>query len=180
MTPEFREFPKIPRLSRDVVITEKIDGTNAVVYVDEDGSVVAGSRSRWITPEADNHGWAAWVREHADELRGLGPGTHFGEWWGSGIQRGYGLKEKRFSLFNVTRWQDARPSCCGIVPVLFTGPFETPIIERVLFELETGGSIAAPGFRYPEGVVIFHTAGNLMFKKTILKDEAPKGTGCKP
>jgi hypothetical protein len=27
----------------------------------------------------------------------------------------------------------------------------------------------------PEGVVIFHTAGNLMFKKTIEKDEQPKG-----
>ncbi len=34
------------------------------------------------------------------------PATYFGEWWGSGVQRGYGLQkgDKRFSLFNVSRW----------------------------------------------------------------------------
>ncbi|HLE80817.1 MAG TPA: RNA ligase family protein, partial [Dehalococcoidia bacterium] len=100
---DFQEFGKIYRLSRDCIITEKIDGTNAQVVVLEDGRVLAGSRNRWITPEADNFGFARWVKEHEEELRSLGPGRHYGEWWGSGIQRGYGLKEKRFSLFNVSR-----------------------------------------------------------------------------
>ena len=31
MTPEFKAFPKIPRVSKGVVTTEKIDGTNACV-----------------------------------------------------------------------------------------------------------------------------------------------------
>ena len=31
---EFQKFPSIPRFSRDIVITEKIDGTNAAVYVE--------------------------------------------------------------------------------------------------------------------------------------------------
>jgi hypothetical protein len=72
--------------------------------------MLAGSRSQYITPERDNHGFARWVQDDADELWALGEGRHFGEWWGSGIQRGYGLQkgEKRFSLFNVARWADDR------------------------------------------------------------------------
>ena len=46
---EFKEFQKIPRLYREVIVTEKIDGTNACVVVGEDGSVGAQSRSRIIT-----------------------------------------------------------------------------------------------------------------------------------
>ncbi len=59
MSDEFTAFPKIPRLNREIIVTEKIDGTNAQVVVTEDGEVRAGSRSRWITPEADNFGYAA-------------------------------------------------------------------------------------------------------------------------
>ena len=36
-TMEFVEFPKIPRVSRECIITEKIDGTNASVWIGEDG-----------------------------------------------------------------------------------------------------------------------------------------------
>lgn len=79
---DFEEFPKIPRLRRGVTITEKIDGTNGQIFIDEEGNIKAGSRSRWITPEDDNYGFARWVAEHADELRELGHGRHFGEWWG--------------------------------------------------------------------------------------------------
>ena len=46
---QFEAFAKIPRFFRDVTISEKIDGTNAQVFVSEDGTVMAGSRSRWIT-----------------------------------------------------------------------------------------------------------------------------------
>ena len=95
---DFKEFPKMPRLSREIIVTEKIDGTNAQVAVVEldgysapgavwegDGlAIYAGSRTRWITPEADNFGFAAWVRDNAEELATLGPGNHFGEWWGEG------------------------------------------------------------------------------------------------
>ena len=33
----FQDFPKMARLSRDIIVTEKIDGTNAQVYIGEDG-----------------------------------------------------------------------------------------------------------------------------------------------
>lgn len=191
---EFAEFPKIARLSRDVIVTEKIDGTNAQVFISEDGQIIAGSRNRWITPHDDNFGFASWVEAHRDELLKLGAGRHFGEWWGQGIQRNYGLSEKRFSLFNVQRWalygtepqriatadpriekwQDVLPECCGLVPVLYRGMFDTTAVDRAIETLRLTGSAAAPGFMKPEGVVVFHVAGNVGFKKTLVKDEIPK------
>jgi hypothetical protein len=189
--PAFEEFTKIARLSRACVVTEKIDGTNAQVCVLEDGRVLAGSRNRWITPDADNFGFARWVAEHEAELRdGLGVGRHYGEWWGSGIQRGYGLVkgEKRFSLFNVARWLDTRsneqpvsekqsyaPPCCHVVPTLYAGMFDTHMVSDMIHRLAIGGSIAAPGFMDPEGVVVWHDAARVLFKKTLMKDEVPKG-----
>jgi hypothetical protein len=165
---DFVPFPKLPRLRRDIVVTEKIDGTNAQVCVLDDGTVLAGSRTRWVTPEDDNFGFAAWVREHEAELRdGLGVGHHFGEWWGSGIQMKYGLDHRRFSLFNTTRWAGGGyPDCCHVVPVLYDGPFDMAEIQRCADELHRDGSVAAPGFPKAEGVVVFHVAANKAFKYT--------------
>jgi|ERR1035437_56693 hypothetical protein len=174
----FESFPKIARLSRDIVITEKIDGTNASIYIDAlDGTFLTGSRTRWITPQNDNAGFSQWAHNHKTELiNGLGHGLHYGEWWGAGIQRRYGMKEKHFSLFNTSRWSDplVRPACCDVVPVLYEGPFNTQVVDNLLDVLAVKGSRAAPGFMDPEGVVIFHTAGNLCFKKTLKDDGIPK------
>jgi hypothetical protein len=172
----FEAFPKIPRLKRTIVITEKIDGTNAQIVVPEDdGPLLVGSRNRWITPEDDNYGFARWVKEREDELRkALGPGTHFGEWWGAGIQRRYGLTEKRFSLFNVGRWTEA-PQHCHVVPKLYAGPWSQEAIDDALESLRIDGSVASPGFMKPEGVVVFHAASRSLYKVTIEKDDEPKG-----
>jgi len=176
---DFVEFKKIPRLTREIVVTEKIDGTNGVIYIGEDGEFLVGSRTRWLGEHTDNFNFWHWATENKDDLLKLGGGTHYGEWWGSGIQRGYGLQkgEKKFSLFNTHRWGDVlvRPKCCNVVPVLYTGIFDTTAIDNVIVNLKTNGSVASLGFNRPEGVVIFHTAGNLMFKKTIEKDEKHKG-----
>ena len=173
---DFEEFPKIARLSRECIITEKLDGTNAQIYIGENGEFLTGSRTRWITPEDDNYGFSRWAHEHKEELLALGPGRHFGEWWGQGIQRKYPIGEKRFSLFNVFRWGDTRPSCCHVVPTLYRGEFTTMAVENCIKNLRELGSVAAPGFMNPEGVVIFHTAANFGFKKTLEKDEAPKSS----
>jgi hypothetical protein len=192
---DFREFPKIARYSREIVVTEKIDGTNASITISPDDEsdaergtataavdgllLRAGSRNRWITPDADNFGFASWVFRNAAALKWLGIGTHFGEWWGSGIQRGYGLEkgEKRFSLFNVARWSDdeARPKCCHVVPVIHRDAFDGMSVARIMDDLRANGSYAAPGFMKPEGIVIFHAQGNVAFKKTFEKDDAGKG-----
>ena len=194
---EFQGFPKIARLNREVVVTEKIDGTNAQVYiVPADGSteseiarfrvamvahdgqlydIFAGSRNRYVTPGNDNFGFAQWVMMNAPELMKLGPGRHYGEWWGKGIQRGYGLDHKRFSLFNTSRWnEENKPSCCHLVPVMHAGPFDQGAIDACMWELRNFGSLAAEGFMNPEGVVVYHTAANSMFKVTLENDESPK------
>jgi hypothetical protein len=170
----FEEFPKIARLSRDCVITEKLDGTNAQVLVTETGEVIAGSRSRFLTVDADNFGFAAWARKHADELRELGPGRHFGEWYGQGIQRTYGLTTRRFALFNVARWGESRPACCDVVPVLYRGVFDTFHADEAIDLLRRDGSRAAPGFMRPEGIVVWHEAARVGFKKTLERDEERK------
>lgn len=205
----FEPFSKIPRLSRECVITEKIDGTNAQVFItdtltQENGSVpfvsgpyngiqfwiAAGSRNRWITPDSDNYGFAAWVKRNAEELCKLGPGRHFGEWWGAGIQRKYAQTERIFSLFNVDRWyktlhpiaeyqvaKEQCPACCNVVPVLHRGMFTTQTANEAIEWLRVGGSHAAPGFPYPEGIVIWHSAARQLFKKTLKDDEKGKSNG---
>ena len=48
-------------------------------------------------------------------------------------------------------------------------------IDAAIIRLVREGSVAAPGFMNPEGVVAFHTAGGHLYKKTIEKDHLPKG-----
>jgi hypothetical protein len=193
----FEEFPKIPRLKREVVITEKIDGTNAQVALFEiredvvdlvkadascltilpgasDGdtalALYAGSRSRWLQPTktGDNFGFARWVLCHALELAQLGPGRHYGEWYGAGIQRGYGLDHKRFALFNTARWSEVRPACCDVVPVLMRG--EDVDSDNAMFGLHINGSSMVPGFNNPEGIVVYHSASRQLYKRTFDQD----------
>jgi hypothetical protein len=186
---EFEPFPKIGRLRRDCVVTEKIDGTNAQVCIVADGeldgavayvggySIYAGSRSRWLQPGKgnDNFGFAGWVVDNAAELVKLGEGRHYGEWWGVGIQRGYDLTERRFSLFNAYRWREERPSCCGVVPILYAGPFNTTAVDAVVWELERTGSVAKPDFMKPEGIIVYHAATKTYFKRLLENDEISKG-----
>lgn len=228
---DFVEFPKISRLNRDIIITEKIDGTNAQILIErvqtEDYggtragevptgdelavvrafdviySISAGSRNRWLqTGKGDNFGFAGWVTSNANDLVALlGEGRHFGEWWGAGIQRRYGQTSKRFSLFNVSKWgwlsessareAKAVPEEVGVVPVLYRGPWfsdyemHSQVVDGrpcsswapkyALQLLQEKGSVAAPGFMDPEGIVVFHEASGQLFKATIKGDERPKG-----
>jgi len=174
---EFEKFDKIARLNRDIIITEKIDGTNAQIAFDDDMNMFVGSRNRWLSEGNDNFGFYIWALMHEYELKELGPGRHYGEWWGLGIQRGYGVEQKRFSLFNVSRWGDvALPDCIDVVPKLYEGAFDESTIIASLDILEADGSRASPGFMDAEGIVIYHTAAREVFKVTIKNDEKPKGS----
>jgi hypothetical protein len=196
MPVEFKEWPKTPRLLRNIVITEKIDGTNAAIGIipsddyndpniiahvqfgDDFFGVYAQSRSRLITPgkSTDNYGFAGWVQSNAPELvRLLGEGLHYGEWWGNGIQRKYGLADKWFSLFNTTRHTDLETDInLSVVPVLYEGPNDTAAITGALDTLRTNGSVAAPGFMNPEGICVYHAASRQVSKVTLDKEDAGK------
>lgn len=211
---EFQPWPKIPRLNRNMVITEKIDGTNACIIISKPETmedfktgvetctaevgehlIHCQSRKRIIQPAeiggkgADNMGFAAWVAENCENgLLDLGPGRHYGEWWGQGIQRGYGLDHKRFSLFNVGRASyraaiegGVLPDNVGLVPVLHRGVFDQVEIGRAIWDLSQGGSVAAAEAGVTgtaaEGIVVFHEAARQSFKVTLEGDEKPKGQG---
>lgn len=177
--PEFKAWPKTPRLFRTpqqkkdmspcVTITEKIDGTNGCIVVNEYGEVWAQSRKRFVTPEDDNQGFGAWAFENADLLADtLGPGYHYGEWWGYKIMRTYGLKERRFSLFNTDRWEGAlseKDFGLDVVPIITElYDFSCESIEETMDCLLEHGSYAAPGFMNPEGLMLYHHASKQIFK----------------
>jgi hypothetical protein len=208
--PEFRPWPSIARMNRDAIVTEKIDGTNAAIEISydihpgrdvEEGEryeggvfvvnpidkqfvwVGAQSRKRLISPESDNFGFARWVMDNAESLAGdLGSGKHFGEWWGSGIQRGYGIEKgvKYFSLFNAKKWTEPyeagrfKTENLRVVPILDIFTFDTDRINGIVRALAESGSVASPGFKPPEGVVVFHTAAQTLYKVTCDHDEVPK------
>ena len=158
--------------------TEQLDYT-AVATPVVDGvpyNVGAQSRNRLLGLDKgqDNAGFAKWVSDNAHTLvADLGPGRHFGEWWGKGIQRGYGLDHKRFSLFNTAAWWEVEalfgfstPNLT-VVPRLYEGGADTATVEWVAKLLAETGSAAAPGFMNPEGVCVYHTASRQVFKYTL-------------
>lgn len=197
--PEFRRFPKISRLASPVVVTEKIDGTNGVVHVTDEGEVLAGSRTQWLV-YSDNYGFGRWVGDNADDLAAmLGPGTHYGEWFGRGIQRGYGLAEKRFYLFQTGRYRaalypDTEPpadgcetfepiamkgGAIGLVPVIFTAvEFMPEHVEQIADAVRLLGSRirTAEDQQYdrPEGFVVFFEHNRTVFKVVLDKAGPPK------
>lgn len=202
-SPEFIKYPKIPRWSRNVIITEKIDGMNGqilitaipndytsptlIAYKKEADSACAygttwgmfvGSRNRLLTlnKSGDTHGFAAWCKERAEAVFDkLGPGRHFGEFWGKGINRNYGLDHNRFSLFRRDLWEGKElPPDFYVVPKLGEGLVHHNTIyipDICLNLLISNGSYACKGYMDPEGVVIFHTASGHLYKKYCKNDE---------
>lgn len=186
---EFLHFPKIPRAANiKCVITEKIDGTNAQIYIGTTGpdpitgsvagAFLAGSRNRWIANTGnaadDNFGFARWADQNRELLRRLGPGRHFGEWWGEGIGRRYGLTERRFWLFDRGRWSPEEIAERGLdkigvgcVPVLATCGIDSlgSTMAYVEDQLRSHGSVAVPGWGQPEGYVV-GLPGGISFKVT--------------
>lgn len=150
----FEAYPKTPRLRNlRMLVTEKIDGTNAQILVRDGAVVLVGSRNRAITPAADNHGFARWVEDNPWLAEALGDGRHFGEWAGPGIQGNpLGLPEKRFFTFR-TDYEDPR---VRTVPLLAHEPLDLARCEEIMRSLERLGTMvpmARPGAR-PEGIVV--------------------------
>lgn len=174
--PEFERFGSIKALSKmEMSITQKIHGSNAQVYIfeKEDGSMdlVCGSRTRWIYPQQDNYGFANFVHQNKEAfIRLLGPGRHYGEWAGPGINSGEGLSQKTFCLFAWWRWEGQElPPQTTTVPVLYRGPISLEEVDRVMQELKESGSKLVPGYMHPEGAVV--QFGGVRYKKVFKAEE---------
>ena len=174
---EFKAFEKIPRENPfNVTVTEKINGTNACIVI-QDGEIVGvQSRKRFITPEDDNYGFATWVDQNREQLLTMGDGYHYGEWAGLGIQKNpHNLPEKKLFLFNTFRWNPNNPNlpeCCDVVPVLYEGTLYLDTIPRLLDELKDN----AKENEDPEGIVVYYHAFRKYTKHTI---KTPNGKWCK-
>lgn len=198
----FEKFPSLTRFSHGWTVTEKLDGSNGQLLIVSDLNpdalplaseeaqahllikydgyhVFAGSRNRMLSLSADNYGFARFVMDHAPDLIAkLGEGRHFGEWVGKGVnKRGYNLDQKRFVLFNTHRWTGAElPERVDVVPVLAEGYIDNPggAATGAMALLKQNGSVYAPGFMDPEGVVMRHGPSGTLFKKTFDYDEHGK------
>ena len=139
--------------------------------------VQAGSRTRWLTIEDDNYGFAKWVQDNKEELiQKLGVGRHYGEWCGKGINTGEGLSEKMFVLFDWWRYEvfdcdHYLMKNVRTVPVLYKGKFSYEVINDTMTRLkERGSALTPPGFYMkPEGIVI--DINGQKFKKVFDEEE---------
>jgi hypothetical protein len=85
----------------------KLHGTNAAVQVYQDGRIVAQSRTSELSTTSDNAGFAQWVDSQADLWKKIAADSDedmiiFGEWAGSGIQKGVAVSnigKKVFAVF---------------------------------------------------------------------------------
>lgn len=168
---EFKAFEKIQRYEKGyATITEKIDGTNACIAFDLHRNLTVQSRKRIITPVAldgngaDNYGFAHYARTHEYDLwKFFGPGRHYGEWFGTGINRGYGMLERVFAPFNTGLFSRERveaeaPEGVSFTPVMWEGLL-TDLnvgVEYVMNELAEFGSFTKEGAGWAaEGAMIF-------------------------
>lgn len=172
---EFTKYSKTPRFTKNIVITEKTDGTNAQLIFDEERNELrAGSRNRHVVVGDDNFGFASWLEENREILtKYFGHFNYpiYGEWWGRGIQRGYGRNDKYFSIFRTGLFGKEMPeelTNIGVqyVPILYEGPNLRDIIWDRFHHLKEFGSKAVPGYDDPEGICIFFKETNTVYKMT--------------
>ena len=167
---EFVAWPKIPRaVLGTIVITEKLDGTNACVIVQDNEIVGVQSRKRMLNvgKDTDNYGFAQHVFDNQEKFLELGEGSHYGEWTGLGIQGNpHCLPEKRFFLFNTRRWGEHNPPPEGIyvVDVLYQGEYSHEVVDATMNSLLESSKEA--GYK-PEGCVVYFPKLEAMEKHTF-------------
>ena len=181
------------------VISEKVDGTNSLIEINEvfpvgepkEIQVRFGSRNRYITFNNDNAGFANFFRHYEARFKDVAadiilkelevsgetltecqeqyPLRIYGEWFGSGIQRGYGLKDKffmPFSTFYAEKLIEYQVPNIIKPNIMYTGKFSQEIAD-ICMQTLTNGSLVIPEFKRPEGIVIHFPKYNLRLKQTF-------------
>lgn len=185
MLPDFFKYPKIPRYENQLfTISEKIDGSNGLVHIDKDtGHISAGCRTRWLVNDGskswDNQGFGQWVLDHSSELKALGSGYHYGEWYGKSINRNYGLPSQKFMLFHSERYEDIElPLCVELETIIHSDimPDDLDMYKTYYSKvMVANGSYHVPDFKQPEGLVIRNQLTNGLMKVIIPEfEDKPK------
>lgn len=193
---KYPSFNKIERLENIYcIISEKIDGTNGLIEINYD-SVKFGSKNRYLESHEDNAGFMNFYSYHKNifintakelnekeiEISGetltkyeeIYPIHIYGEWFGKGIQRGYGLDKKFFMPFNP---EYAELLIEHEVPhivrpyILYEGKFSEKVATSSMHFLKEEGSYVIPKYMKPEGIVIYFPKYNFYLKDTF---EGPK------
>jgi hypothetical protein len=73
----------------------------------------------------------------------------------------------------ITEKLDGTNAQICIVPVLYTGIFNTNVVDETINKLKEHGSYIVP-FMNPEGIVIYLTASRQLYKQTLENDDKPK------
>ena len=156
----------------DVVITEKVEGSNFSVTVDEDGEVFVNQRNYTIdSPDRKHTFWVVAEKNgYIEAAKSLslkhGPVTLYGEIVGPGIQKNiYKMDKKEVMFFDLllhrdNRYMDSKDFVSDIpelglktVPVLWTGSLSEWLDGKGVSEASDGKSVInAKTMR--EGIVI--------------------------
>lgn len=173
---QFWRYPDVFGIDEEVVLSEKIHGTNSRVgVIKEDGDWVfaAGSHKvRWAKFKQAHRYWKPLERENVlNLLNDLCAEQHnvivFGEIYGSKVQDlNYGTNgDEGYAVFDISvdgfylHWEDTERLCLDYeiptVPVLFRGPYS--VVADRLEEYATGPTLVKTprvGFKGREGFVI--------------------------
>lgn len=152
----YQNYPDVLEIGEEVVVTEKIHGSNAR-YLYDNGTMYLGSRRRWLKPDTINI-WSRaldavpeiieWCRAH--------PGVVlYGEVFGAVQSLRYGLGDKvdfrAFAACDHGKWH-TNLSGVPSVPVVYAGPFHP---EKIFPLAETDSIVgSAPAGHMKEGLVI--------------------------
>ena len=183
------------------VISEKIDGTNGLIEIQNKannsntGSMIVkfGSRNRYISFSDDNAGFANFFRHYEKKFKNMAkeiiassynedsqtdeiptenyPLRIYGEWFGKGIQRGYGLDDKYFmpfSSFYAEHMIKAGIPNIMMPNIMYTGKFSLEVVDNCMNCL-TSGSFhnLITNYDNPEGIVIYFPKYNFRLKQTF-------------
>jgi len=178
---KYPSFPSIERIENiRCFINEKIDGTNGMIEITKD-ALRFGSRNTYLSSKEDNHGFYKFCKEYITypvsdiiirRLYPNNPPTYpvriYGEWFGKGIQRTYGLKARYFMPFNPYH-ADAL-TYCGVPYIvypaeLYSGKFSVSQLELCMDDLKLRGSKVIEDYMNPEGVVIYFPKYNFSLKR---------------
>ena len=153
----YNNYPNVIQIGEEVIITEKLHGTNFRV-ANIDGEIHVGSHNVNLKEDPDNLYWKCYLASDIKNI--LYPGMMvYGEIYGLGVQKKthYGEPVPTIRVFDITQngkyedWDFVETIChqnnIPLVPILYKGPW-----SEDLTELRNGNSTLADHIR--EGVVV--------------------------